>query len=239
LPVTGPPAPIADPAGCWRSACPDLLGRLFDPDQPDVAWCSDVTYIPSGEGWLYLASVIDLASRQLLGYSMGTHHDAALVTGALEAAVATRGQTQMDGTIFHSDRGAEGEYTSAACIAACARLGLRRSMSRTGSCLDNAIVESCSPPSRSSSSTALITAPAPSPRRDLRLDRLVQLLPAALHPWLRATHRVGTAPRHHQPATIDHGRMTPVSTSRGRSTAPSGRMTARPAALTMPLWRPG
>jgi putative transposase len=68
---------------------PDLLGRLFDPDQPDVAWCSDVTYIPTGEGWLYLASVIDLASRHLLGYSMGTHHDAALVTGALEAAVAT------------------------------------------------------------------------------------------------------------------------------------------------------
>ena len=119
---------------------PDLLGRLFDPDQPDVAWCSDVTYIPTGEGWLYLASVIDLASRHLLGYSMGTHHDAALVTGALEAAVATRGQTQMDATIFHSDRG--GEYTSAACIAACARLGLRRSMSRTGSCLDNAVAES-------------------------------------------------------------------------------------------------
>jgi transposase InsO family protein len=119
---------------------PDLLGRLFDPDQPDVAWCSDVTYIPTGEGWLYLASVIDLASRHLLGYSMAIHHDAALVTGALEAAVATRGQTQMDGTIFHSDRG--GEYTSAACIAACTRLGLRRSMSRTGSCLDNAVAES-------------------------------------------------------------------------------------------------
>jgi putative transposase len=99
-----------------------------------------VTYIPTGEGWLYLASVIDLASRHLLGYSMAIHHDAALVTGALEAAVATRGQARMDGTIFHSDRG--GEYTSAACIAACTRLGLRRSMSRTGSCLDNAVAES-------------------------------------------------------------------------------------------------
>jgi putative transposase len=84
--------------------------------------------------------VIDLASRHLLGYSMGAHHDAALVTGALEAAVATRGQTRMDGTIFHSDRGAE--YSSAASIAACQRLGLRRSMSRTGSCLDNAVAES-------------------------------------------------------------------------------------------------
>jgi len=119
---------------------PDLLGRLFDPDQPDVAWCGDVTWIPTEEGWLYLASVIDLASRHLLGWSMSTHHDAALVVGALDAAAATRGGQPMDGTIFHADRGAE--YTSAACIKACQRLGLRRSMSRTGSCLDNAVAES-------------------------------------------------------------------------------------------------
>jgi transposase InsO family protein len=119
---------------------PDLLGRLFDPDQPDVAWCGDVTYIPTDEGWLYLASVIDLASRHLLGYSMGVHHDAQLVCDALDAAVATRGRSQMDATIFHTDRGSE--YSSGACVAACARLGLRRSMSRTGSCLDNAVAES-------------------------------------------------------------------------------------------------
>jgi putative transposase len=117
----------------------DLLGRLFDPDQVDVAWCGDITYIPTDEGWLYLASVIDLASRHLLGYSMAAHHDASLVTGALEAAVATRGR-QMADTIFHSDRGSE--YTSTACIDTCQRLGLRRSMSRTGSCLDNAVAES-------------------------------------------------------------------------------------------------
>jgi transposase InsO family protein len=119
---------------------PDLLGRLFDPDRPDVAWCGDITYIPTEEGWLYLASVIDLASRHLVGWSMSTHHDAALVVAALDAAAATRGVKRPDGTIFHSDRGAE--YSSAACIAACARLGLRRSMSRTGSCLDNAVAES-------------------------------------------------------------------------------------------------
>jgi putative transposase len=118
---------------------PDLLGRLFDPDQVDMAWCGDVTWIPTDEGWLYLASVLDLASRHLLGYSMGNHHDAELVTDALDAAVATRGRSRMDGTIFHADRGSE--YTSAACIAACQRLGLRRSMSRTGSCLDNAVAE--------------------------------------------------------------------------------------------------
>jgi len=118
---------------------PDLLGRLFDPERLDVAWCGDVTYIPTDEGWLYLASVLDLASRRLLGYSMGTHHDAQLVCDALQAAVATRGQQRMPDTIFHTDRGAE--YTSAACIDACTRLGLRRSMSRTGSCLDNAVAE--------------------------------------------------------------------------------------------------
>ena len=119
---------------------PDLLGRLFDPDRLDVAWCGDVTYIPTDEGWLYLASVIDLTSRHLLGYSMSAHHDAQLVCDALDAAVATRGQHRMPDTIFHSDRGSE--YTSAACIDACTRLGLRRSMSRTGSCLDNAVAES-------------------------------------------------------------------------------------------------
>ena len=119
---------------------PDLLGRLFDPEHPDQAGCGDVTYIPSDEGWLYLASVLDLASRYLLGYSMSTRHDAELVVGALDAAVATRGRSCMDQTIFHTDRGSE--YTSAACTDACTRLGLVQSMGRTGSCLDNAVAES-------------------------------------------------------------------------------------------------
>jgi putative transposase len=119
---------------------PDLLGRLFDPDQVDVAWCGDVTYIPTDEGWLYVASVLDLASRHLLGYSMSAHHDATLVTDALDAALATRGRQRMPDTIFHTDRGSE--YTSSDCTKACRRLGLRQSMSRTGSCLDNAAAES-------------------------------------------------------------------------------------------------
>ena len=119
---------------------PDLLGRLFDPDQPDLAWCGDITCIRTDEGWLYLASVLDLASRHLLGWSMSDHHDAHLVTSALDAAVATRGRQRMPGTIFHTDRGAE--YTSAACRTTCEQLGLHQSMGRTGSCLDNAVAES-------------------------------------------------------------------------------------------------
>jgi transposase InsO family protein len=108
------------------------------------------------------------------------------------------------------------EYTSSTCTHTCQRLGLRRSMSRTGSCLDNAVAEAWF----ASLKVELVDrAPLPNPRRgphrDLRLDRLVQPIPAALHPWLPATHRVGTPARHHQPATIDHGRITPVSTSRG------------------------
>ena len=72
---------------------------------------SDLTYIPTEEGWLYLASVLDLASRHLLGWSMGQHHNAGLVCDALDAAVATRGRARMDGTIFHSDS----EYVGAGC----------------------------------------------------------------------------------------------------------------------------
>ncbi len=84
---------------------PDLVGRLFDPDQLDTIYAGDITYVPTDQGWLYLASVIDLASRHLLGYSMSERHDASLVVAALDAAVATRGRVRMGGTIFHSDRG--------------------------------------------------------------------------------------------------------------------------------------
>jgi putative transposase len=119
---------------------PDLVGRLFNPDQPDHIWCGDITFVRTDEGWLYLSTVIDLASRRLLGWSMRDRHDADLVVNAVEAAVATRGRARMPDTIFHSDRGSE--YTSKAFRDACERLGIRQSMGRTGSCLDNAVAES-------------------------------------------------------------------------------------------------
>jgi transposase InsO family protein len=84
--------------------------------------------------------VLDLGSRRLLGYAMSDRADTAHITAAVEMAVATRGRARMDGTIFHSDRGST--YMSERYGRACARLGLRRSASRTGCCLDNAVAES-------------------------------------------------------------------------------------------------
>jgi putative transposase len=118
---------------------PDLVGRLFDPDDLDRTWVGDVTCVPTDEGWLYLASVLDLGSRRLIGYAMSQTADTDHVIGAVEMAVATRGRSCMDGTIFHSDRGST--YTSARYRATCQRLGLRQSVGRTGSCLDNAVAE--------------------------------------------------------------------------------------------------
>jgi putative transposase len=98
-----------------------------------------VTWIPTDEGWLYVASVIDLASRHLLGYSMSTHHDARLVTDALGAAIATRGGQPMPGTIFHTDRGSELGFKGSMQHRLCAvivgdRSAPRQGFSSPGSC---------------------------------------------------------------------------------------------------------
>ena len=121
-----------------RPAAPDLINRQFTAPAPDVAWCGDMTEINTLEGKLYLATVIDLYSRRILGYAMGERHDAGLVVAALNMAAVTRGG-HIRGVIFHSDRGSE--YTSAAFGAACDRWGVRQSMGRVGSCFDNAVAE--------------------------------------------------------------------------------------------------
>lgn len=92
-----------------RPAAPDFVRRDFTADAPDQVWCGDMTEITTGEGKLYLVTVIDLFSRRLLGYAMGAHHDADLVVASLNMAAATRGGDVKD-VIFHSDRG--GEYGS-------------------------------------------------------------------------------------------------------------------------------
>jgi transposase InsO family protein len=119
---------------------PDLLGRDFTPrEAPNVAWVGDLTEIPTDEGKLQLASIIDLHSRRVPGFAMGIHHDAALARAALCMAIAVRGGS-VAGVIFHSDQG--GEYTGEIFAAACQSAGVTQSMGRTGSALDNAAAES-------------------------------------------------------------------------------------------------
>jgi transposase InsO family protein len=123
--------------GRWRA--PDLVRRDFPAQQVNRKWYGDGTEIATGEGKLYLASVMDMASRRVLGHALGEHHDAALAYGALAMAVAVRGG-QVPGVIMHTDQGSE--YTAGLVRQACERLGIRQSMGRPGSALDNAVIES-------------------------------------------------------------------------------------------------
>lgn len=118
---------------------PDLVGRRFAPAEPDVAWCGDITYVPTGEGWLYVASVLDLGSRRLLGYSMAAHMRTELVVDALEMAAAARGG-QTVGIIFHGDRGSQ--YMAGDYRQLITDLDMVQSVGRTGVCWDNAVAES-------------------------------------------------------------------------------------------------
>jgi putative transposase len=121
------------------TAAGDLVGRDFNPAQPDTTWCGDITYLRTGEGWLFLATVIDLFSRRVIGWSAAAHLRTDLVADALEMAVATRGG-RVRGVVFHTDRGSQ--YTSARFGALCQRLGVTQSMGATGVCWDNAPAES-------------------------------------------------------------------------------------------------
>jgi putative transposase len=123
--------------GRWRA--PDLVKRDFPATQINRKWYGDGTEVPTGEGKLYLASVLDMASRRILGFALGEHHDAQLAYGALAMAVTVRGG-QAPGVVFHTDRGSE--YSARTVRVACERLGIRQSMGRPGSALDNAVIES-------------------------------------------------------------------------------------------------
>jgi putative transposase len=118
---------------------PDLVKRDFAVGEPGVRTCGDITYIPTGEGWLYLASVLDLGSRRLVGYAMGSRMPWELCRDAIDMAVTTR-FGDVAGMLFHHDRGAQ--YLSRDFRAHCARLGIVQSVGRTGSCHDNSPAES-------------------------------------------------------------------------------------------------
>jgi putative transposase len=125
--------------GRWRA--PDLVGRRFATRRVNRKWYGDGTEIVTDEGKLHLASVLDMGSRRIVGFALGEHHDAELAYAALAMAVAVRGGSEaIGGVILHTDRGSE--YTAGRVRAACDRLGVRQSMGRPGSALDNAVIES-------------------------------------------------------------------------------------------------
>jgi putative transposase len=117
---------------------PDLIGRAFFAERPNEKWCGDITYVKTWDGWAYLATVIDLHSRKIVGWAIADHMRTELVTAALDMAIAAR--RPPAGVIFHSDRGAQ--YTSGDFARYCKRNDIRRSLGRTGTCYDNAVAES-------------------------------------------------------------------------------------------------
>lgn len=116
---------------------PNLLQRRFDVDQPNTVWVGDITYIPTGEGWLYAAVVKDLCTKKVVGYAFSDRIDTALTVSALEMAV--RRERPEAELIFHSDRGVQ--YASQAYRDALGRHAIRQSMSRRGDPYDNAVAE--------------------------------------------------------------------------------------------------
>jgi putative transposase len=118
---------------------PDLIKRDFAPPaRANQRWVSDLTEIPTGQGTLYLASILDLHSRRAVGYALGAHHDADLAAAAVQVAIAIRGG-DVAGVVLHTDQG--GEFSGGELARVCAAAGIVQSMGRTGSALDNAVAE--------------------------------------------------------------------------------------------------
>ena len=118
-----------------------MIGRDFDTDRLNHKRHGDGTEIPTGEGKLYLDSVLDMGSRRIVGFAIGEHHDADLAQAALQMAVAVRGgKDALTEVLMHTDRGSE--YTAKNFQTACGRVGIKQSMGRAGSALDNAVIES-------------------------------------------------------------------------------------------------
>ncbi len=118
---------------------PNLLARNFTVVAPNTVWAGDMTYIPTEEGWLYLAVVLDLFSRRIVGWSMGEAITAELACRALDMAWYSRSPGNDTGLIFHSDRGSQ--YASRGYTDLLAEHGIKASMSRKGNCWDNACSE--------------------------------------------------------------------------------------------------
>ena len=142
---------VAGLQGCMRSRkrrttrrdpraapAPDLLRRAFVATQPNRVWLADITYLPTQEGFLYLAFILDVYSRKIVGWSMDSHMRTELVVDALQMAVWRRKPSA--GLVHHSDRGAQ--YTAISLGKRLEEVGIVPSMGRTGTALDNAMAES-------------------------------------------------------------------------------------------------
>jgi putative transposase len=129
-------APTA--AGQAQTVAPNQLNRAFTVQQPDTVYVGDITYLPTGEGWLYLAIVLDLCSRAVVGWAMANHMRAELVNQALSMAIGQR--RPAAGLIMHTDRGSQ--YGADSYRQLLTRHGIQASMSRKGNCWDNAVAES-------------------------------------------------------------------------------------------------
>ena len=117
---------------------PNLLARDFHAEHPNTAWVSDITYIATREGWMYLSAILDLYSRKVVGWRLGDRMTASLVCDALDDAARVR--RPPPNLVFHSDRGSQ--YASHAFRRRLWRYRMRQSMSRRGNCWDNAVAES-------------------------------------------------------------------------------------------------
>lgn len=116
---------------------PNVLNRRFNVEKPNQVWCGDVTYVWTAAGWLYLAVVIDLFARKIVGWATSKHPDSELTIKALRIAFESRGKPKK--LLFHSDQGSH--YTSKAFRKQLWRYGIRQSLSRRGNCWDNAPME--------------------------------------------------------------------------------------------------
>lgn len=131
--------PVTTIPGLATHRIPDLVERRWDTGELNRVWISDITYLRTGEGWLYLCAVRDACSRRVLGWAMDSHQDTDLVERALRMAKTLRGEF-AGRVVFHADRGSQ--YTSAQLHRAASELGVDQSMGRTGVCWDNAMSES-------------------------------------------------------------------------------------------------
>jgi len=121
-----------------KPVAPNVLQRDFSAKASDSVWCADITYLRTAAGWVYLAAILDVATRMIVGWSMASHMRTELVEAALKNALASRASASR--LVHHSDRGSQ--YASDSYRALLAHHGLECSMSRAGDCYDNALIES-------------------------------------------------------------------------------------------------